>query len=93
MVDRQTRCILGWKLVWERTQESLQDLVDEAPKLHRIQAMGSIFMPFFGITLGAMKSQQAKPKPTRWKLEMLNSDITWLASLEARAVSRAARMP
>ena len=32
MVDRQTRCILSWQLVWERTQENLQDLVDEAPK-------------------------------------------------------------
>jgi transposase-like protein len=27
-----TRCILEWKLVWERTKESIQALVDEAPK-------------------------------------------------------------
>jgi IS1 family transposase len=32
IVDRRTRCILGWKLVWERTKESIQTLVDEAPK-------------------------------------------------------------
>lgn len=32
IVDRSTRCILGWKLVWERTKESIQSLVDEAPK-------------------------------------------------------------
>lgn len=32
IVDRSTRCILGWKLVWERTKENIQALVDEAPK-------------------------------------------------------------
>lgn len=32
LVDRQTRCILGWSVVWTRTQESIQRMVDEAPK-------------------------------------------------------------
>ena len=32
IVDRATHCILGWKLVWERTKDSIQALVDEAPK-------------------------------------------------------------
>jgi IS1 family transposase len=32
LVDRQTRCILGWKVVWERTSEVIQQIVDEAPK-------------------------------------------------------------
>jgi insertion element IS1 protein InsB len=31
-VDRATRCILGWKLVQERTKECIQDMVDEVPK-------------------------------------------------------------
>jgi len=31
-VDRKTRCILGWEVVWERTQEVIQLMVDEAPK-------------------------------------------------------------
>ena len=31
-MDRHTRCILNWKLVWTRTQEAFQELVDEAPK-------------------------------------------------------------
>ena len=31
-MDRQTRCILGWKVVWERTAEVIQQIVDEAPK-------------------------------------------------------------
>ena len=32
IVDRQTRCYLGWKVVWERTQPAIQELVDDAPK-------------------------------------------------------------
>jgi IS1 family transposase len=32
MVDRDSRCILGWKVLWDRTQEAIQAIVDEAPK-------------------------------------------------------------
>ena len=32
MVDRKTRCILGWVVVWERTQQAIQLMVDDAPK-------------------------------------------------------------
>ena len=32
LVDRQTRCILGWAVVWIRSREAIQELVDEAPK-------------------------------------------------------------
>lgn len=31
-MDRQTRCILGWSVVWVRTQAALQQMVDQAPK-------------------------------------------------------------
>ena len=31
-MDRKTRCILGWVVVEERTQEVIQEMVDEAPK-------------------------------------------------------------
>ena len=31
-MDRQTRCILGWKVAWERTSEVIQQIVDDAPK-------------------------------------------------------------
>jgi insertion element IS1 protein InsB len=32
LVDRQTRCVLGWKVAWERSSEIIQQLVDEAAK-------------------------------------------------------------
>jgi IS1 family transposase len=35
IVDRLTRCYLGFKVVWQRTQEVIQQMVDEAPKAKR----------------------------------------------------------
>lgn len=35
IVDRLTRCYLGCQVAWERTQEAIQELVDEAPKAKR----------------------------------------------------------
>jgi len=32
LVDRETRCFLGVKVVWERTRQAFQQLVDFAPK-------------------------------------------------------------
>ena len=32
VVDRKTRCILGWAVVWVRTQEAIQLMIDDAPK-------------------------------------------------------------
>lgn len=31
LVDRHTSCIVGWRVVWERSQAMLQQVVDEAP--------------------------------------------------------------
>jgi len=35
IVDRLTRCYLGFKVVWQRTQDLIQEMVDEAPKAKR----------------------------------------------------------
>ncbi len=35
IVDRLTRCYMGVKFVWQRTQEVIQEMVDEAPKAKR----------------------------------------------------------
>ena len=32
LVDRETRCILSWKMVWEQSPEAIQARVDEVPK-------------------------------------------------------------
>ena len=35
IVDRLTRCYLGFQVVWQRTQAANQEMVDEAPKAKR----------------------------------------------------------
>jgi insertion element IS1 protein InsB len=35
IVDRVTRCYLGFQVVWQRTQTAIQEIVDEAPKAKR----------------------------------------------------------
>jgi insertion element IS1 protein InsB len=31
-VDRATRCIVGWDVLWERTENALQTLLDRSPQ-------------------------------------------------------------
>ena len=50
LVDRHVRCILGWKVAWERTAQVIQQLVDEAPRRKNTLAMAGKPMPPFGIT-------------------------------------------
>ncbi|MFC1936507.1 hypothetical protein ACFLYP_02440, partial [Chloroflexota bacterium] len=35
LIDRETRCFLGCKVVWHRTQQAIQHMVDVAPKAKR----------------------------------------------------------
>jgi transposase InsO family protein len=35
LVDRDIRCILGWKVTWERTATIVQAIIDESPKANR----------------------------------------------------------
>ena len=35
LVDRATRCCLGFRAVWQRSREVLQEWADEAPKARR----------------------------------------------------------
>jgi len=32
LVDRRTSCILGWAVDWERTEATLQQMIDRAPQ-------------------------------------------------------------
>lgn len=35
IVDRVTRCLIGWAVLPQRTFETLQDLVDQSPRAHQ----------------------------------------------------------
>lgn len=34
-VDRDTRCIVGWDVVWERTTDAMQAMLDRSPQARR----------------------------------------------------------
>jgi insertion element IS1 protein InsB len=34
-VDRENRCILGWDVVWERTTDNVQAMLDRSPQAER----------------------------------------------------------
>jgi len=34
-VDRASRCVLGWRVLWERDADALQKVVDDAPPARR----------------------------------------------------------
>jgi len=55
----------GWKVVWVRTQQAIQDVVDEAPKRNAIIAMLLRLMIVSGITMEGMKYRREKPTPIR----------------------------
>ena len=79
-MDRHTRCILGWSVVWTRTQEDLQRMVDEAPKAHWYYSDG------FGITLEGTRFRWARQTPIRWKAIMSSTAITWHGWRASRVV-------
>ena len=33
VINRKPRCILGWAVVWVRTQAAIQQVIDQAPKV------------------------------------------------------------
>ena len=86
-----TRCYLGYQVVWQRTQEAIQEIVDEAPRPNAITAMPLMLMIACGITGVCMKSPRAKPTPTRSKRITPSCAIIWLAWRAARVVFRVVR--
>ena len=93
LVDRLTRCYLGCRVVWQRTQESFQELVDEAPKAKRYYSDAFDAYDHLWYHGAAMQSPKGKPTPTRLKRITPNCAIIWLAWRAARVVFRAARKP
>jgi len=91
MVDRQTRCILGWKLVWERTQESLQDLVDEAPKAKSYTSDGFDLYALLWYHLGSYEVSPGKTET--YSVEAGNAELRHYLARLARSSRCFSRCP
>ena len=86
MVDRKTRCILGWAVVRVRTQEAIQDVVDQRRKRNSTILMGLMPTNGFDITFADMKFQRARPILILSKPITPNFVIIWLALLANHVV-------
>ena len=88
-VDRATHCIVGWDVVWERTKENLQELLDRSPKARRYYSDEFKTYPTLNYAPGL---HQALPnKSETYSVEADNSELRhYLARLapKSRCFSR-----
>ena len=89
MVDRKTRCILGWVVVWERTQQAIQLMVDDAPKSKWYFSDGFDAYARLWYHYGRYEVSQGKTIPIRLKVIMQNCVTIWLVLRVSHAVFRA----
>ena len=88
-MDRQTRCVLGWKVVWERTSEVIQQIVDDAPKAKTYFSDGWEAYACLWYHLGHY--QVSEGKSDTYSVEANNAELRhYLARLErsSRCFSR-----
>lgn len=93
LVDRLTRCYLGFEVVWQRTQEALQELVDEAPKARNYYS--DAFEGYEGLWYHGGSYEVSQRKADTCSIEADNVDyaVTWLAWHAAHGAFRVALKP
>jgi insertion element IS1 protein InsB len=91
IVDRTTRCFLGFKVVWERTHQVIQDLADEA--LRAKQYYSDAFDAYDRLWYHFGRYEVSKGKSKTYSVEGDNSELRhYLARLarKSRCFSRSA---
>ena len=83
MVDRQTRCVLGWKVVGERTSEVIQQLVDQTPKAKQYFSDGWDAYASLWYHLG--QYQVSEGKADTYSVEADNAELRHYLARLARA--------
>jgi IS1 family transposase len=84
IVDRVTRCYLGFQVVWQRTQAAIQELVDEAPKAKRYYSDAYDAYDRLWYHLGAYEVSQGKADT--YSVEAGNAELRhYLARLARRS--------
>ena len=82
-VDRNTRCILGFGVVWNRDWDALQQVVDDAPPAHRYFSDG---FPTYAQLLYPGTHTVAQGKSQTYSVEGDNAELRhYLARLARRS--------
>jgi IS1 family transposase len=91
LVDRLTRCILGWKVAWERTTQEIQQLVDEAPKANQYYSDGWDAYAHLWYHLG--QYQVSDGKTDTYSVEACNAELRHYIARLARSSRCFSRCP
>lgn len=84
IVDRQTRCILAWSVVWACTQEVIQKIVDQAPKAKWYFSDGFDAYQWLWYHFG--RHEVSKGKAETYSVEADNAELRhYLARLARRS--------
>ena len=83
-VDRATRCILGWDVVWKRTRDGLQDLIERSPQAS--QYYSDAFPTYGRLVYYPGKHAVAPGKSQTYAVEADNAELRhYLARLARRS--------
>ena len=84
VVDRKNRCILGWAVVWIRTQATIQQVVDQAPKAKWYYSDGFDACQWLWYHLG--RYEVSKGKADTYSVEADNAELRhYLARLARKS--------
>lgn len=91
MVDRDSRCILGWKVLWDRTQEAIQAIVDEAPKARQYFSDG--FDVYYLLWYHFGRYEVSQGKSDTYSVEADNAELRHYLARLARSSRCFSRCP
>lgn len=91
MVDRLSRCILGWTVAWERTTREIQQLVDHAPKARTYYSDG--WDAYAGLWYHLGQYQVSDGKSDIYSVEACNAELRHYLARLARSSRCFSRCP
>lgn len=82
MVDRETRCVVGWTLTYERSTEVLQDMLDQSPWAKHYFS-DAFFLYQSAVYAGTHRALANKSQT--YSVEAVNADLRHYLARLARA--------
>lgn len=83
-VERNTRCVIGWRVLWQRDQEVFQDMIDTSPKAQ--QYFSDAFPVYSSLVYYPGKFRISDGKTDTFSVEGVNAEFRhYLARLVRRS--------
>lgn len=83
-VERNTRCVVGWRVLWQRDKESFQEMIDQSPKAK--QYFSDEFPLYSNLVYYPGKHTFSDGKTDTYSVEGVNAELRhYLARLVRRS--------